>query len=263
MFDVSKFRRLGSRLLSHGQSKVSISKTKKRQKPRYQCTRAFTVPVYPSCCQKTSNIRCRHKESRGYSLTKRPRTQLQIRLPSIVEEELDEDDTLLYPSDEIEYTPSGQKSPSHSNLFNIEPQSPEMSSPPVKKKARGWPKGSTKQVVGKGKKADREIMDTNHKLVFFVLLGAFKGQQGRVSMSMMTNLTVALEKIYKVMGCEEFHNKPPLMYSMKGTGRVPVRLQDTDDWDGLRAHVGAICKTEWLINITIKADDDYMNAIHA
>ncbi|KAF8577596.1 hypothetical protein K439DRAFT_1621959 [Ramaria rubella] len=106
-------------------------------------------------------------------------------------------------------------------------------------------------------------MDANRKLVFFVLLGAFKGQQGRVSMSMVTDLTVALEKIYKVMGCEEFRNKPPLMYSMKGTGRVPVCLQDTDDWDGLRAHVRAICKTEQLINITIKADDDYMNAIHA
>ncbi|KAF8581243.1 hypothetical protein K439DRAFT_1619187 [Ramaria rubella] len=82
-------------------------------------------------------------------------------------------------------------------------------------------------------------------------------------MSMVTDLTVALEKIYKVMGCEEFCNKSPLMYSMKGTGRVPVHLQDTDDWDGLRAHVRAICKTERLINITIKADDDYMNAIHA
>ncbi|KAF8579857.1 hypothetical protein K439DRAFT_1620244 [Ramaria rubella] len=112
-----------------------------------------------------------------------------------------------------------------------------MSSPPAKKKARGWPKGSTKQVVEKGKKADREIMDANRKLVFFVPLGAFKGQQGHVSMSMVTDLTVALEKIYKVMGCEEFCNKPPLMYSMKGTRRVPVRLQDTDDWDGLRAHV--------------------------
>ncbi|KAF8576520.1 hypothetical protein K439DRAFT_1622801 [Ramaria rubella] len=124
---------------------------------------------------------------------KRPRTWLQIRLPSVVEEELDEDNTLLYPSDDIEYTPSGQKSPSHSDLFNIEPQIPETSSPPAKKKARGWPKGSTKQVVEKGKKADHEIMDTNHELAFFVPLGAFKGQQGHVSMSTVTDLTVALK----------------------------------------------------------------------
>ncbi|KAF8577984.1 hypothetical protein K439DRAFT_1621692 [Ramaria rubella] len=82
-------------------------------------------------------------------------------------------------------------------------------------------------------------------------------------MSIVTGLPFALEKIYRAMGCEEFHNKPPLTYSMKGTGRIPVRLNDNSDWDGLKAHLQAVCKMEQLINITIKADNDYMDAIRA
>ncbi|KAF8589086.1 hypothetical protein K439DRAFT_1612984 [Ramaria rubella] len=156
---------------------------------------------------------------------KRPRTRLQIRLPSIIEEELDhldEDDTPLDPSADIEYTPSGQKSPSHSEdaHLDIEPLSPETSSPRAKKKAKGWPKESTMQ---KGKKADCEIMDIDCELVFFVPLGALKGQQGHVSMSMVTNLPAALEKIYKVMGCEEFCNKLLLMEGNWEGSSLPTR----------------------------------------
>jgi len=151
------------------------------------------------------------------------------------------------------------------------------------KKPRGRPKGTAIQppkglkVKGGTKlaKSDHERMMSNGdqgtfeallfmfhladssfpELVFFVPLGSSKGQ-GRVPMSMQTGHESAFAKLYATMECNCFCNKPPLMYSMKGTGRGGVRLQDESDWTGLKAHLCTICKTDLTINITIKADDD-------
>ncbi|KAF8580767.1 hypothetical protein K439DRAFT_1619572 [Ramaria rubella] len=194
---------------------------------------------------------------------KRPKTCSQARLPDI--EEVEEEGAIDKMNDSDYVPPDLDASAISNNALSLESEfHSDLSEPEilVDKKGRGRPKGTMVKAkeVG-GKKAELDI-EPFTELAFFVPLGSSKGQ-GHVAMLMSTSHELALQQIYKAMESDRFHNKPPLTYTMKGTGRVGVCLKDEKDWAGLKVHVRAVCKMEHLININLQGDPDYMATIQA
>jgi hypothetical protein len=91
------------------------------------------------------------------------------------------------------------------------------------------------------------------ELAVFVPTGLSAGST-RVTIPLVCSFEYARGKLHDAIGCQNIPKKPVLQYKMEKTGRVPISLENENDWQGLRDHVKTLGKKDKIIQGEIVVD---------